>query len=152
MQYCCFVISERFLKSFFLCKVNHPSPYYAAVDTPFIKDEIRIYYNISILYSGLILYVNYFYYLLRSDLSGKTSSKLKTNHKYFLCPYKRQISMICFIGIPIFRNNCVITMQVKERLYHTNYRYIMSTHYFACFAAFITIVVKVRLHVFYPYI
>ena len=90
---------------------------------------------------------------LRTAAVRSPTLKLKTIHKCFLCPYKRQIWMLC---IQIFTNICEVKMLVKSvigRLYYINYQYITNTcawvespHYLACFVVCFSIVVKVLPH------
>ena len=89
--------------------------------------------------------------------------KLKTIHKCFLCPYKRQSSVLCFIAFSFSRTpvKSQCTMQVKRAiwgLYYINYQYITNTctcvefpHYFAWIVVCFPIVEKV-LHGFDHYI
>ena len=65
-------------------------------------------------------------------LTGTANLKLKTIHKCFLCPYKRQnIIMLCFIPFKLQSHdssNCRVTIKVKRDLhagkiiYYTNYQ------------------------------
>ena len=56
--------------------------------------------------------------------------KLKTIQKCFLCPYKRQSSMLCFTAFSFSRIS--VKSRCREsvpygRLYYTNYQYITNT-------------------------
>ena len=75
-----------------------------------------------------------------------TRLKQKTLHKCFLCPYKRQSSMLCFISFSFSRtpvkSRCRKSM-TQGRLHCTNYQYIRSTctcvessHYIAFVVSF----------------
>ena len=86
--------------------------------------------------------------------------KLTTIYKYFLCPYKRQSSMRCFIAFR-YSGTCVKSRcgwnVPLGKLNYTNYQYITNTcacvaspHYFAWFFLCFPIAVKALLHGFVP--
>ena len=82
-----------------------------------------------------------------------TRLKQNTLHKCFLCPYKRQSSMLCFIAFSFSRtpvkSRCRKSM-TQGRLHCTNYQYIRSTC--TCVESSHYIAFVAQIHGFDPYI